>query len=391
MTDSINISAFKHFCDSQFSLKGRTKSLTDSRPNPQIPTWQIYEAILLGSTFHKTSFLQIDQFGREKEVRRFIGSKRAQVASDTEMPRVLSLMHPVQLRQLNYLIYSRAKQNGLLHVKDPLISHLRLGVVDGSCFKLFWAACFEILADPPLMLDFEPMASQGAELPASEKLVRRLQKQFGQHLVDLVLLDGLYVSHRHINQYLKAGMAVLIKTDEAGLNIIEDAEGLFNHWTDFKETVQYTKGVDAERLKEYEIWSADGFRLAGVEPPFKVARVKERNLKTGEEIIFWVLTTMNELSNEQMRELAHRRWSVENNGFKQFNEQIHTKRIWTHEEEVWLRLFWIQMTAFNLISLFFGYLERSGVKVSRLTRNYLRSLLLHSLVREYRSRRSDFN
>lgn len=327
--------------------------------------------------------MQIDQFLREREVRKFIGSKRKQVASDTALSSVIAMLVLNQLRDLNYLICGRAKQNGLLRLKNPLFADLRIGVIDGSCLGgIFWATCFEVLGDPPVMLDFEPMANRGKELPSATKLFNRLKKYLGKKFVDLVLMDGLYVSQQHINQYVRANIDVLIKTNEATLNIIEDAEGVFNHWEDFKDGVCYEKGVDTERMVEYEIWSASGFNLEGVTSIFKVARVKERNLKRGEETTFWVLTTRLNLSNQQMRELAHRRWSVENNGFKQLNNQVGSKRIWTHDEDVWKRLFWIQIMAFNLIGLFMVFLEKKGVRVGRLTREYLCCLLLYSLIRE---------
>lgn len=382
-TKSINISVFREFCNTKFGLREKANQLTDSRQKSQITTGQIYQGTFLGGIFRKKSFLQIDQFLREKEAREFIGSKRRQVASDSTLPRVLSGLFLNQLRDLNYLIYGRAKQEGLLRLKDPLLSDLRIGVIDGSCLGgIFWATCFELLGDPPIMLDFEPMANKGKELPAARKLFNRLKKRFGKNFIDLVLLDGLYVSQHHINQCLRANTDVLIKTDETGLNIIEDAEGIFNQWEEFKDDVSYEKGVDEQRMVEYEIWSGGGFRLEGVTNTFKVARVKERPLKTGAETIFWVLTTRLSLSNTQMRELAHRRWSIENNGFKQLNDQVESKRIWTHDEDIWLRLFWIQIMAFNLIGLFTVFLEKQGVKVGRLTREYLSCLLLYSLIRE---------
>ena len=390
--ESINISSFREFCNTKFGLRERANKLTDSRQKPQITTGQIYQGVLLGGIFRKKSFLQIDQFLRGKEVRKFIGSKRTQVASDSALLRVLDGLRLTQLRNLNYLIYSRAKQNGLLRLKDPLFANLRIGVIDGSCLGgIFWATCFELLGDPPIMLDFEPMANKGKELPTARKLFHRLEKRFGKKFVDLVLMDGLYVSQHHINQCLRAGIDVLIKTDETTLNIIEDAEGIFNQWEEAKDGVSYEKGIDEERLVEYEIWRASGFSLAGVTNLFQVARVKERDLKTGEETTFWVLTTRLSLSNTQIRELAHRRWSIENNGFKQLNNQVESKRIWTHDEDVWLRLFWIQIMAFNLIGLFTVFLEKQGVKVGRLTREYLCCLLLYSLIRELAQEETIFN
>ena len=144
-------------------------------------------------------------------------------------------------------------------------------------------------------------------------------------------------------------------------------------------------------MVSYEIWSTSGFRLNGVGQTFKVARVKEKHLKTGAETIFWVITTKESLTGKQMRELAHRRWSIENNGFKELNDQVHSKRIWTHDEKVWQELFWIQMMAVNLMGLFVEWVEQSEGKLSRSTRNEQSMLLLVSLIRAVAQGQTIFN
>ena len=391
MIESINISAFQHFCSSQFSLRERTKRIKDCRQKPQIPTWQIYEGTLWGYLFRKKSFLQIDQVLRVPEIRKFLGSNRCAIASDTEIARVLGLISDDELRALNYLVYGRAKAKGLAKLKDPLLAGLRVAIMDGSCFKIFSAVVCEFLSDPPLFLDFEFITKKGKELPGARKLIKRITKRLGRKWVDLILYDGLYVAQGNINQCLRDGIDVLIKTDEVGLNIIEDAEGIFNHWTDFKESVAYETGLDEERLVSYEIWSAPGFRLDGVGKTFKVARVKEKHLKSGAETVFWVITTKESLDGKQMRELAHRRWSIENNGFKELNDQVHSKRVWTHDENVWQELFWIQMMAVNLMGLFVEWVEQSEGKLSRSTRDEQSMLLFASLIRAVAQGQTSFN
>jgi hypothetical protein len=336
----------------------------------------------LGQILRRWSLLQIDQLLRIDEIKEFLGSKRDMVASDSEIPRALGLIAKDELRNLNYLFYGLAKQKGLLHLKDPLIADLRIGVIDGSCFGLFWAVVCEFLSDPPIFLDLEPIAKKGNELTGAKMLNQRITERLGKKWADVLLYDGLYVAQDNINQNLADGIDVLIKTDEVGLNIIEDAEGIFNHWTEYPETVEHCTGVDEARLVSYEIWAAKGFAFAGVAQPFKVARVKEKHLKTGAETVFWILTTREDLSGLQMRELAHRRWSIENNGFKQLNEQVNSKRIWTHDEKVWGQLIWIQMMAANLMGLFTAWLKKNEVNLKRKTRGEISLLLFVSLIRE---------
>ena len=222
--NSINISAFQYFCSSKFSLRERTKSIKDCRQRPQIPTWQIYEGTLLSHLFRKQSFLQMDQLLRLPEIRKFLGSDRDMIASDTEIERVLGLISEDELRSLNYQVYGCAKTKGLLKLKDPLLNGLRVAIIDGTCLKIFNAVVCEFLSDPPLFLDYEFIANRGKELPGARKLIKKITKRLGKKWVDLILYDGLYVAQGNINQCLRCGIDVLIKTDEVGLNIIEDAE-----------------------------------------------------------------------------------------------------------------------------------------------------------------------
>jgi len=40
---------------------------------------------------------------------------------------------------------------------------------------------------------------------------------------------------------------------------------------------------------------------------------------------------------DQMRIGGHRRWCIENNGFKDLNRHIQSKRYWTHDQKVRLK------------------------------------------------------
>jgi len=46
---------------------------------------------------------------------------------------------------------------------------------------------------------------------------------------------------------------------------------------------------------------------------------------------FWVLCTDESLSGLQLRELGHIRWRIENNGFKQLDEQTNCDHVYTHD------------------------------------------------------------
>jgi len=66
------------------------------------------------------------------------------------------------------------------------------------------------------------------------------------------------------------------------------------------------------------------FFHAGIDTPLTVAKVEEGVIRTGEVLTFWVVTSASYLIPEELRELAHLRWDVENNGFKTANQTVVT-------------------------------------------------------------------
>ncbi len=84
-------------------------------------------------------------------------------------------------------------------------------------------------------------------------------------------------------------------------------------------------------MVSYQVYALEGFFLEGVDAPIKVAWVHEENLRTGEQIDFWALTSLQELTACEMRELAHWRWDIENNGFKSLNNLVNTKHLYAHD------------------------------------------------------------
>ena len=121
-------------------------------------------------------------------------------------------------------------------------------------------------------------------------------------------------------------------------------------------------GVDSMRMRSYQITQADGFFHQGIDVPLTVAKVEEVLLRTGEVLTFWVVTTATSLTPEELRELAHLRWDVENNGFKAANQtgglpppEGVTKRIYSHNPHAQAAVLLILFTVCNLLFLFHSF------------------------------------
>lgn len=195
-----------------------------------------------------------------------------------------------------------------------------------------YASALEILGAHAAVIDLEPAEGKGKELVASERLLRRAFGEYGPGFADILLGDGLYITQEMLRLARELGTHLLVKTKELGtLNILKDAESIFQA-SDFRREVEHRTGIDAVRKLKYEIWAARGFHHEGFGEELKVARVRIEMLKgdrKGQVETFWIVTTDLSLSAEDLRELAHLRWSIENHGFRAMNDQMNSKHRWT--------------------------------------------------------------
>ena len=124
----------------------------------------------------------------------------------------------------------------------------------------------------------------------------------------------------------------------------------------------------------------------GIEVPLSVASVVETNLRSAEVEQFFVVASNHylpqPLTAEEMRELAHLRWDVENNGFKELNQKVRTKHLYSHHDNAQQAVLLILFLVFNLLQLYLlNYMERLhpfyGMKqTKKFAVFYLRYLLM---------------
>lgn len=84
----------------------------------------------------------------------------------------------------------------------------------------------------------------------------------------------------------------------------------------------------------------------------RVIKVRENEVKKNHIEEFYAITQAKDLSPEELRELAHLRWQIENNGFKALNEQCGSKRLLTKHLNERFILLLIQLLSFNILQLY---------------------------------------
>ncbi len=335
----INIGKFNQLLEEKFPIKGWKKEVKDNRKRPIISPGTIFKLVSETVIFEQQNLLEVDNFARTPVALNWHQSNRQMVASDTTIERSLEGFNCEVVRKIlkdAHLVLEKERTGGIIL---PSGRRLRFGIVDGSEFGGFPASVLTITGMVNAPVDIE-LYSKGKELAGTRNLLQRAGKRFGKGFVDIIGGDGLYITKDHLLQCKEElGCDALIKTKEERLTIIQDAKGLFfGMEPEAGDGIERIEGVDINRHLKYQVIATAGFSWQDIPFKLKVAYVREEILKPikGRPDVeeFWVITTDESLTAEDMRELAHKRWEIENNVFKRLNGLVKSKRRNTHKARV---------------------------------------------------------
>ena len=355
------IANFKSYLNKHFHFDYWAGTVSDGRENSSIPACMVVRSVLLMGVMGLGSLLSLDQELRTKLGVSWFGAKKA--LSDTTMSRSLEGMDVCALRSHLYSTYIIAKDMGKSKF-ELQTGRRKIGIIDGSGFANRLASCLEIIGPVSLVVDLEEMSKRGKELPAGRRLLLRAKDRLGKGFVDILLGDGLYFNAPFFNLCLnEIGTDVLVKTNEVRREVIQDAMLLFKSG-EYSDDIESISGFDVERGIAYTVKKCSGFSMTGVDKKVTVAWVREENMK-GEVSEFWVITTADYLTAKEMRELAYIRWDIEINGFKELNQKMHTKHLYSHDANAWLAILLILFMGFNILEEFVHHVQEKIFKLFR--------------------------
>jgi hypothetical protein len=328
----VNALAFRHFVHTEYQIRHWASVQKDAaRQQPQIKAGTIYEAMVYRPVIGASSLLQLDQKGRFDVAKVLVESHRNLVASDTTIIRALSDWDLNTARMANYATHVRLRKNGLAKLDLSSGRRVCLAVVDGTDFGGHPMSVLGFAGRIYQPVDLEPSEGRGHELITSRTLLMRAAEQLGYGFASHVLYDGLMADRndfRFVRYSLKSHL--LVKTCEETLDIVQSSKEVWSNWSEAKLKrcgVEIVRGVDAVRGVTYEVHAQGGIAWKGLELPLKLAWVRETHLKgkyKGQTFEFWVITTDESLTAEELRELAHKRWAIEI-GFKELNDCLGSK------------------------------------------------------------------
>ena len=278
---------FYGYLDKVFQFRRLTAWLTDSRPEPLIPT-----AAVFGTAFAMFATCRGSLNGIDKErhfpgrLQNFVGPH---VPSGDTVGRVYAQLDSGVLREVLRDVHLRIKRNKMLATPaagcsppwtatsffasrkrccDQCLTRT-LKVDDQEVTEYYHrgVVCHLIGQDLAIPLDLELQRPGEGEVPAAKRLLERVFANYPRYF-DAVVGDGLYFEAPFINfcREHHKDVVVVVKGDHRLL--LQDAEGLFSQrgpdgqWTEGRRTVQY--------------WDDEGFTSCeGVAEPLRVLHTLE--------------------------------------------------------------------------------------------------------------------
>lgn len=348
------------------SLSEWPQRFRDGRRKVQIPVSVIGQAVVEMVPRNQSSLLQVDLEGREPEVKQWFGSDREMLVSDSTRVRSLETFELEPVRRILAETAERLGKRGWLSTRLPSGQKKRLGIVDGSCWGGFQGSVLMLPGgriDPVAGYRMSP--GQGHELATSRALLDDMCRRLHPGFLDLLVADGLYLTGPDLKRARDHwGCHLLVKNPSEELTVVRDARDLFDgNPREFQGDLEHVEGFDAERGIRYEITAAAGFSWQGL--TLKVGRVREWHVKPKPgrpaESVFWVVTTDLTLSAEDMREVAHLRWGIENRTFRRLSHLVESKRRLTDSDHVREALLGLWFIGLNLLGIAIALLPRSAL------------------------------
>lgn len=383
----ISIKQFRRFLNRLFHFDGSVHSLTDHRIKFIIPLSQIFKALFYTTILSINTFLSKDKFLRNDFIRKFIGSKRYMVASDSTLERALSGNIDIdELKNINSNFFKRLPRS---HFVDKNLNRV-CGIMDGTVTGKFMKEFMLIPGESNFILNFNTIPKRGKELPSAEKLIIDSLKIVKKGFFNLILNDGLYYSQNFFKVCLEQfGSHAFVKTQER-LNIVKEADEIING---YPERIKKITGFDIVRQAKYTTYLIKDIQTDTIPYPVQISVVEEEYIKRkgkNKYEKFYCITTDLSLTEDQMRYCGHLRWKIENNGFKEMNKLFFSKHGYSKNETCFTNLLWIITMAYNLLYCYFSKIDltRYGLKGKRVIFDWIIKLRT-SLMYYYRFRLID--
>ena len=373
-----NIKELSKCLENHFDINQKTIKLTDLRKWYSIPISHIFFSIFFGfPLLRKPSLLSLDHLLKKDYTKNFFKCKRKMIASDTTIMRNLaSNFKEEELFEINKQIVKKNYE----YLKNPMVNKT-VGIFDGSVFGNVMEEIMIICGKINQIIAYEPIEKKGKETAAAKTILQKVAQNYIDLKIDIILGDALYYSKYFFNKCKELFNAnLLVKFSKPSINVIKEALIYFDQEKNSVD-VDRISGFDSERLINYTIETVRGLKADTIDYKLSVSRITEENVKTGKKESFYVVTNDLTLKNEEIRDLSHLRWQIENNTFKEMNKIFSSKKKYTKNKKAAIIILTILFMFFNFFMYYlFSIPDKEAFGIGKTVILDILQLLYESLI-----------
>ncbi|XID92687.1 transposase [Paenibacillaceae bacterium WGS1546] len=394
-----------------YGIGKKIKQARDGKKKPQVLPSTVFCVMLLGFLFRMESFNQLNGWLHAGRFRKLL--KGVRLPFIDAIRESLGTYDLAVLQQTHREIIQQARRNHVLRQgtiggrvvvgldgvelfesTKKCCAHCLTREIDGVTHYFHRAvACMTIGSDPHLVVGFESLhpktdrsEKDEGELTGAKRLLKRLHREY-HHFADVVVGDAFYANAPFIETVLASGMDAVVRIKDKRMHIVKDAMGLFQkraadaQWGREDAEPQANRKKRRARRVEVQAWDKEGFEMTGLKTTVRFLRFVETVRETAYEggqpkqqtatKEAWVVTTLGQhVPASDIWEMIHKRWDIENNGFRELKTKWHIDHCFMHQERAIEAILHFIVIAFNLFQLFL-FRRVQGFRELRLTQTMM--------------------
>ena len=358
--------SFSAWLNKGFALREHASRMTDARLEPEISPGSVFLALFHAFVFRLPSFQQLDSELSHSYLQRWIGAERA-FRDDTLRYSLCGFdLQPLEamLVEVNRRL-KRGKAFDEGRAQGRLVAALD-GIEVLSSFSRHCESCLErrVTRKDPAgrkieeiqyyhravgcqmvhsaikpFLAIEWLQPGEGEETAALRLLRRLPGVYGSRFFDILLLDALYAQTPVLELAQQSGWDVVISLKQNSRDLYQSAVRLFARRP---PDASFTEKQD-HKTYQVQLWDTEGLPFTIDNPePVRVVRSEEvlerKRFRQGQRVAhstdhewLWITTLpQSDFSAATIRQLGHRRWKQENNGWMDLSKHWAFKHGFLH-------------------------------------------------------------
>jgi Transposase DDE domain len=206
-----------------------------------------------------------------------------------------------------------------------------------------------------VILDLESIRPGEEEAQAALRLLARMRRLYGVRFFDVVTVDAWYAKGPFILAVQKMGWGVVVVLKQERFEVYQEATALM-------------EGQVPDRFEEagrsVALWEVKDLKFTAVRGAVRVVVSQERwrqgvqeggKRRTQDMLSDWRWLATEEIApstGRQIRQIGHRRWGIENDGFNELTRFYHLEHCPRHEPVAIVAWLLIRVLAMNLFEVF---------------------------------------